>query len=110
MSVSKDEMKALFAQIEQQFRPDKASGLDATIQFKLTGEQDTYYWLQMENSGLNVGEGQADTPRMTLIADADDFAAVVSGKTNAMQAFMSGKLKVKGDMSLAMKLQSIFGL
>ncbi|NLA04878.1 MAG: SCP2 sterol-binding domain-containing protein, partial [Firmicutes bacterium] len=39
----------------------------------------------------------------------DDFGSLLDGKLNATSAFMAGKLKVKGDMGLAMKLQSLLG-
>ena len=45
---------------------------------------------------------------MTVKASADDWFAVATGEMNAMQAFMTGKLKILGDMGLAMKLQTIF--
>ena len=45
---------------------------------------------------------------MTLKANADDWFAVATGQTNAMQAFMTGKLKILGDMGLAMKIQTMF--
>ena len=45
---------------------------------------------------------------MTLRAAADDWASVVNGQLNPMQAFMSGKLKIQGDMALALKLQPMF--
>jgi putative sterol carrier protein len=45
---------------------------------------------------------------MTLKSAADDWYAVSSGKMNAMQAFMSGKIKIEGDMGMAMKLQTMF--
>jgi acyl-CoA dehydrogenase len=39
--------------------------------------------------------------------DAQDLVALANGELNAMSAFMQGKIKVSGDMSLAMRLQSI---
>ncbi len=110
MSLSHDEIKALFDVIQKQFRPDKAAGLDAIIQFDLVGDDAAQYWVHMKNGELHVASGQADAPNMTVTATAQDFAAMVRGDTGAIQSFMSGRLKVKGDMTLAMKLQSIFGL
>lgn len=47
---------------------------------------------------------------MTIKAKADDYFAVATGQANVMQSFMSGKIKVQGDMSLAMKMASFFGV
>jgi putative sterol carrier protein len=110
MPVSQDEVKSLFETMQQKFNADKAQNMDAVIQFNLTGEENAHYWLHVQDSAVKMGEGEASEPRMTLIATAEDFADVVHGRLNAMQSFMSGKLKVKGDMGLAMRLQSIFSL
>ncbi len=48
-----------------------------------------------------AGDDEAD---VTLIADADVFQGIIEGETNPTAAFMTGKLKVEGDMGLAMKL------
>jgi putative sterol carrier protein len=45
---------------------------------------------------------------MTLTADAQDYKDVITGKSNAMQAFMTGKLKLQGDLNMAMKLPNMF--
>jgi putative sterol carrier protein len=45
---------------------------------------------------------------MSLTADAQDFREVLLGKVNGMQYFMQGKLKLAGDLNLAMKLTSMF--
>lgn len=110
MAISQAEIDALFEKMRQKFDRDKAQGMDATIQFRLTGDESAEYWVRVQESDMEMGAGEAEEPRMTLFAKAEDFADVINGETNAMQAFMSGKLKVQGEMSLAMKLQSVFGL
>lgn len=88
------------------FQPDKAADVDATIQFDLG--DDGQFYLVIQNGSLEAQEGVAADPKMTLKSTAEDYHAVATGKTNAMQAFMSGKIKISGDMGLAMKLQSMF--
>jgi putative sterol carrier protein len=46
---------------------------------------------------------------VTLSADSDTFQGILSGDTNPTSAFMTGKLKVDGDMGMAMKLASALG-
>jgi putative sterol carrier protein len=92
----------------QRFLPEKAVGVNAIIQFDLSGDNGGLYWLRVADGKCESGEGQAVDPKMTLKAAADDYYSVVSGAMNPMQAFMSGKLKIQGDMSLAMKLQTMF--
>ena len=52
----------------------------------------------------------ADTPvDCTVRVSMDDFKSIAAGDTNAQMAFMTGKLKVEGDMSVALKLGSLLG-
>ena len=105
---TREEVAQIFPVMCERFIPSKAEGLNATIQFNLTGDNGGLYWLKIGNGTCEAGEGQAENPKMTLKAAADDWHAVSSGKLNAMQAFMSGKLKIEGDMGLAMKMQTMF--
>ncbi len=101
------ELNQLFNAMVENFDPQKAEGVDAVIQFDLSGDNGGLYWLKLANGTAETGQGQADNPSMTLKASAEDWVAVTKGELNPMQAFMSGKLKVQGDMSLALKLQSL---
>lgn len=90
------------------FVPDKAQGTSAVIQFSLSGENGGEFWIDIRDGAVSTGEGTHENPNMTLKADADDWVKVSTGEINAMQAFMTGKIKIQGDMSLAMKMQSMF--
>lgn len=102
------EIAAIFPEMAKRFAPDKADGVDAIIQFDLSGDNGGMYWIKIAGGQCETGEGAASDPKMTLKAAADDWYAVSTGQMNAMQAFMSGKIKIQGDMSLAMKMQTIF--
>ena len=91
------------------FLADKAAGVDAVVQFILTGEGGGEYYMTIKDSKLDVQSGKAPAPKMTLTADARDYMDIASGKLNPMAAFSSGKLKVGGDMMFAMKFASLFG-
>ncbi len=101
------EINQMFTSMAENFDPSKAEGVNATIQFDLSGENGGLYWLKIADGNAEAGQGQAENPNMTLKATAEDWVAVTKGELNPMQAFMSGKLKVQGDMSLALKLQSL---
>ncbi|MEM6312122.1 MAG: SCP2 sterol-binding domain-containing protein [Pseudomonadota bacterium] len=60
----------------------------------------------IDGEGARVSDDPAD---VTLVADADTFQGIMSGDVNPTSAFMTGKLKVDGDMGLAMKLASMMG-
>ncbi len=93
---------------EKAFRPEAAEGVDAVIQYHLTGEEGGDYIINIHEGKCTVAPGNAEEPRMTLTADAHDFKDVLTGKANGMQYFMTGKLKLAGDLNLAMKLTSFF--
>jgi putative sterol carrier protein len=106
---SQQEVAKLFDDMAQSVDPSKIEDVNATIQFDLSGENGGTYWVSMADGKIESGAGAVDNPSMTLKASADDWAAVVNGEVNAMQAFMSGKLKIQGNMGLAMKLQMLIG-
>ncbi len=88
--------------------PAKVQGLNAVILFNLSGEGGGKRTLTLvEGEGPKLEQGETASPSMTLSMDAQDFVAMSSGELNATSAFMQGKIKIAGDMSLAMRLQSI---
>ncbi len=100
------EAKEVFSEIETRIkqRPEKVAGLNATYQFDLTGESWT---LRIANGAVTASAGPAQSPNTTFIASTEDWMNIATGKLNPVTAFMQQKLKVKGDMGLAMKLQGL---
>ena len=103
-----EEVKGLFPAMAARLIPGKADGVDATILFDLSGDNGGQFWLKLADGKAEAGEGEVDSPAMTLKASADDWFAVSTGQMNPMQAFMTGKVKILGDMSLAMRMQTMF--
>jgi putative sterol carrier protein len=93
---------------EKAFQPEKAMGLDAVIQYHLTGEEGGDWIITIKDDKCLVQEGVAENPKMTMTADAREFRDILLGKMDGMAAFMQGKLKLAGDLNLAMKLTSFF--
>jgi len=93
---------------EKAFKPEAAEGVDAVIQYRLIGDEGGDWIITIRDGKCSVAEGLAENPKMTLTADAHDFRDVLLGKANGMQYFMQGKLKLAGDLNLAMKLTSFF--
>lgn len=73
---------------------------DGTAKFQIEGEGA----VMMDSSGARAADDPAD---VTLIADAETFKSILDGDTNPTSAFMTGKLKVEGDMGMAMKLAAV---
>ncbi len=103
-----EEIKGIFPEMVERLIPEKAEGINVVIQFDLSGDNGGQYWVKIEDGKAESGDGTVDNPSMTLKASADDWYAVSTGQMNAMQAFMSGKIKIQGDMGIAMKMQTMF--
>jgi putative sterol carrier protein len=108
MGMTEYTVKQLVYNHEKAFMPEAAEGVDAVIQYKLTGEEAGDYIITIQNGKCSVSEGIAASPTVTLTADGRDFGNVLLGKANGMQYFMMGKLKLAGDLNLAMKLTNFF--
>jgi putative sterol carrier protein len=76
------------------------SGFDGSAKFDIDGEGA----IIIDQSGARAGDEETD---VTLSASADVFKAILDGEQNPTAAFMTGKLKVDGDMGLAMKLSGV---
>ena len=98
----------LMSRMPKAFLPEKAVGLDATIQFKFTGPEPGDWYATIKDGACTVSQGVFATPKMTLTADSSDYVKIFTGELDGMQAFMGGKLKLAGDLNLAMKLMTMF--
>lgn len=103
-----DNLQALMQQAISMFQPEKAAGINAKIQFNITGNQGGNWVASIQDQKLNVEQGTSPNPNLTLSADTQDIFKLVQGKLNPMQAFMLGKVQIKGDMGLAMRLVDLF--
>jgi len=101
-------MDELVKNHEKAFKPEAAEGVDAVIQYKLTGEEAGNYIITIKDGVCTTAKGEADNPTMTLSSDSQDLKNVLLGRANGMQYFMQGKLKLSGDLNIAMKLTSFF--
>ena len=101
--------KEIFEKINDSLSSDpaKAAGINAVYQFNLTGEDEGVYQVVLRPDGAYAVEGQPESSNCTLEMAASDFKDMVEGKLNGTAAFMSGKLKVNGDMGLALRLQTV---
>jgi len=91
------------------FLPEKAQGVNATIHFKFTGAEAGDWNAKIADGKCDVAQGApSGAATMTLTADSEDYVKLFTGELDGMQAFMQGKLKLGGDLNLAMKLMQMF--
>ena len=88
-------------------KPELSNQIKSSYQFALTGDGGGSWYVDLTKQGGEVKSGTLEAPGVTITMAAKDFVDLVSGKLNGQMAFMQGKLKIKGDMALALKLQQI---
>ncbi len=96
--------------IPSHFNAEKAKGVSGVVQCMFSGDQASDWVIKIEDQTCQVEEGQATNPDLTLKADAEVGVKVLTGETDPMRAYMLGKVKVFGDLSLGMKLTNFFDL
>ena len=87
----------------------KIKDINTVIQVVLTGEGGGDYYMDLAGGEIKTAKGKADAPELTITQAIEDWREINAGRLNPQMAFMSGKIKISGDMSLAMKLGSIMG-
>lgn len=100
----------LFKQMPERFNASKAGNLNAAVVFDLTGDDGGQWTVQIADGKCEVLQTAADSPTATVKMASGDYTDMVSGKLNPMMAFMSGKIKVEGDLNSVMKVQQVFGM
>jgi putative sterol carrier protein len=101
-------VKRVFEEMPGRLDATNAAGMDAVIQYNLSGDGAASYYCHIRNGACHVTEGVHPDPAVGLNMSAADFVDLSHGKLDGMSAFMSGKLKAKGDLGVAMKLQKLF--
>ena len=84
---------------------EKTAGMNNSYLFDIEGAGQWVVAVQDGSVTVTDGTGEADT---TITTSEDSFMAIVRGEQNPTTAYMTGKLKIKGDMGAAMKLQKLF--
>lgn len=103
-----ESIQGLMERLPSAFQPEKAQGVSATVWFHLTGEKGGDWVVTIADQLCKVEKGMSDYPKLTFTADAQDCLDIFHGKMDGMKAFMQGRLRLAGDMMLAMKLASFF--
>jgi putative sterol carrier protein len=102
-------LKGIFDGMQDAFRPEKAAGTTATLQYDITTDDGLKQWtVEITPEKAVTSEGAAADPRLTLQIGLVDFIRLIFGQAQGQQLFMSGKLKLKGDMMFAMQMQTYF--
>jgi putative sterol carrier protein len=87
------------------FRQAAASS-NATLQQVITRDGDeTHYWIRIADGGIDLGLGDVDSPDSTITQSYDTAVKLARSELSVVTAFMTGKVKVAGNMGLLLSLQ-----
>jgi putative sterol carrier protein len=98
----------VFDGMRQSFQAEKAKGVHARYQWDLSGPNGGQWWIDVNDGAYKMGKGKIDNPNVTFVATDKDWIAVSNGKLGGTWAYMTGRLKIRGDQGLARKLGQIF--
>ena len=101
-------VKEFFQLLPGRLDSDAAEGLDAVYQFDLSGTQGGQYILTIREGACQVAEGMHEDPHVVLSMAGEDCIKVLKGQLSGVAVAMSGRLKVSGDIGLAMQLKALF--
>jgi putative sterol carrier protein len=97
--------KEFFDTLESRVDPAKTAGMNNSYLFDIEGAGK--WKVDVQDGGVSV-TANAEDADVTITTSEETFEKITSGEQNATSAYMTGKLKVKGDMGAAMKLQKLF--
>lgn len=102
-------LSQIFDYMAGRFQPDRAGNQSAVIGWDITSPEGTHsYQLKVADGACTAVQGNPEPARVTLNMALPDFLRFLTGKLDGMQAFMTGKLRLSGDMMFAQSMQSWF--
>ncbi len=104
-----EDMRLLLRGMAATFNPKAAGDLKATIQFEVKGKQSGKWFLSIENGKCAFQEGKVNDPNLTIQTPSEVWLAIAHKELDGQHAFMEGKYTATGDISLLMRMKSLFG-
>lgn len=98
----------LMNSIPDYFVPENAKGISMSVQFLFSGEKGGDWGVWIKDGSCTVEEETIENPSLTLMTTTEDALLIFSGKMDPMTAYTFGKLKFRGNVSLAMKMMNYF--
>lgn len=98
----------VFEAMPAQLNSAAAKGIDKTLQWIITGDEPGVWALHIADGVAHLIPGGVEKPDAIITVTSQDWIALVEGKLNPMQAFLTGKVKVTGDNGLVMQILRLF--
>jgi putative sterol carrier protein len=101
-----DTVQEFFETLPSRADMSKTAGMNNSYGFDIEGAGQ--WTVKVEDGSVSVQDGIEDAADVTISASQEVFSKILAGEQNATSAYMTGKIKLKGDMGAAMKLQKLF--
>lgn len=104
-------LEEIFRRFPEYAQGHRVADLDAVIGFKITGRADggaDRYRVVIRAGDVRAGKDLDAEPRVTIVCDGADFLRLVTGNSNPVMGFITGKLKIKGDLGFAAQIPTLF--
>jgi len=106
--MSGSDVRAFFEALPSRFHAAAAEGVTAVYQFDVSGDGGGQYQLHIADQSCRVSPGIHPAPNVTLRMAGEDCMAILEGRLTGVSAYLSGRLKMEGDLGLAMRLTAFF--
>jgi putative sterol carrier protein len=100
-------MEEYFAKLDERLIADAAVGVNAVYQYNITGDGGGEWYVVFDNGQMSVHQGTHEKPGVTYTMDAKHYIDMANGDLDGTKAYLTRKLKVKGNLALAQKLKKI---
>jgi putative sterol carrier protein len=104
-----EDMRLLLMGMAAAFNSQAGGDLKVTIQFEVTGRQTGDWFLSIDTGKCTYHEGKTNSPNLTIKTPSEVWLAIANKEMDGQQAFMEGKYIATGDMSLLMRMKTLFG-
>ena len=102
----------IFRRMPERFDPQRGAGIDAVVEWRIRdpdGGRDSWH-VTIRDGQCTVADGPADSPTVTYEIDPLDFIKLITGNASGPKLFLFGKLKIRGDLMLGARMQTLFSI
>lgn len=101
-------LEKVFQRMPELFRPERSVGLTATYLFICGQEEHETFQVSIEDEKISINQGQTKKPDVTVRVASDDWIAISENRLDGLSAYLEGKIKVEGSLSLFQRFPKLF--